>query len=254
MSQPDFEDSNLWRISAFNRMQLRTGSSGFGSLENRATVLPTTLLADISRMESDPKNADALEAMAACMRHREAALCVLQVDELVWPVTLFPVQMLYHSPRDLTTAAPAALANAKLLSIEPPGVKPPGHWMHERVAVAERYRPLVSMLWHFALHGPRRTLLTEISGTAAYRALSGPAEIPLNAPGAMGSAAERLRAESVAVREVASWPGMSLERASRLLNALYLSSRLLVSRAHPAARAQPEAGGTPRTPWWKPKR
>jgi len=38
------------------------------------------------------------------------------------------------------------------------------------------------------------------------------------------------------LRKIAGWPGMSVERASRLLNALYLTSNLIVSRAHHTAR------------------
>jgi hypothetical protein len=34
---------------------------------------------------------------------------------------------------------------------------------------------------------------------------------------------------------------MGLERASRMLNALYLASSLLTSRTHPAARPEPRA-------------
>jgi hypothetical protein len=34
---------------------------------------------------------------------------------------------------------------------------------------------------------------------------------------------------------------MSLERASRLLNALYLCGALMVTRSHPAARPAPRA-------------
>ena len=35
---------------------------------------------------------------------------------------------------------------------------------------------------------------------------------------------------------------VGLERASRLLNALYLASNLIVTRSHPAARPEPSAG------------
>ena len=62
------------------------------------------------------------------------------------------------------------------------------------------------------------------------------------------SAGQRLRRETVALRDIAAWPGMSLERASRLLNGLYLTSSLLATRAHPAARGEPRAG------WLKPRR
>jgi hypothetical protein len=82
----DFEDSTLWRISAFERMRLQTGSSGFQRLEG-PSVLSSTLLADLQREERDTAQLDVLELVAACMRHREPALIYLQHDGLVWPVT-----------------------------------------------------------------------------------------------------------------------------------------------------------------------
>jgi hypothetical protein len=234
----DFEDSTLWRISAFERVRSETGTSGFARL-GPATLLPTTLLADLRRLEHNQLEGDVLEIVAACMRHHEPALLYLQHEELVWPVTLFPSQLLYHSPRDMGQASTKGMAGLTLLGYEPPGVRPPGHWMFERVAQAEHYRPLPPLLWAIALHGPRNTLLNEIGGTAAYRALKNPAGEGLVAPGALGSAAEHLRRESASLREIARWPGMSIERASRLLNALYLATGLLVTRSHPAARTQP---------------
>jgi hypothetical protein len=241
----DFDDSTLWRISSFNRIRLETGSSGFARL-GEATVLPTTLLADLRRLDADPTSSDVLEVLAACLRHREAALLCIQHDGLVWPITVFPVQQVYHSPRSLLAGpggsgdANHGLAHATLLTAEPPGVRPPGHWMHERIANADHYRPLLPLLWLLALQGPRATLLAEIAGTAAYRATHRLADDGLAAPGALSSAAERLRRETASLKVIASWPGMSAERASRLLNGLYLVSALLVTRAHPAARAEPK--------------
>ena len=87
-----------------------------------------------------------------------------------------------------------------------------------------------------ALQGPRSSLLTEIGGTAAYRALRSLAGQDLVMPGAVGPAAERLRRETAPLRKIATWPGMSVERANRMLNALYLSSNLIVSRTHHTAR------------------
>lgn len=238
----NLEDSTLWRISAFERARLETGGSGFMQLGS-ATVLPTTMLADLGRLEAAPGGTDALEVMAACLRHREAALICLGYEGLVWPVTLFPIPMSYHAPRDLPEACPRGIARLAVLACEPPGVRPPGHWMHERVARTEHYRPLLPLLQYMALHGPRKTLLTEIGGSAAYRLLPASAsEAALPVSGALGSAAEHLRRESAALRDIAAWPGMNLERACRLLNMLYLSARLMVTRAHPAARNEPTAG------------
>ncbi|MBC8056005.1 MAG: hypothetical protein H7Y61_05455 [Rhizobiales bacterium] len=238
----DFEDSTLWRVSEFERERMRTGGSAFARLDG-ATVLPTTLLADLRRLDAAGESDEPLEVVAACVRHREAALLCLQYEGLVWPITLFPQQMLYHSPRDMVEARPTSLARIGLISAEPPGVRPPGHWMHERVAQTEHYRRLLPLLWSLALDGPRATLLAEIGGTAAYRALKNPEADGVTLGGPVRSAAQRLRRETVSLRDVAAWPGMSVERAARLLNGLYLSSALLVTRSHPAARPEP------RTAW-----
>ena len=238
----DFEDSTLWRVSGYERVRMLTGTSGFARLEG-PSVLPTTLLTDLRHVDSVNEYLDVLEVAAACMRHREPALLCLQYEGLVWPVTLFPSQMLYHSPRDMAQATPAALSRVTLLSIETPGVRPPGHWMHERIAQVAHYRPLMPLLVSLALDGPRPALLNEIAGTAAYRAIKRLDEEGLSLSGALGSAAERLRRETVPLRTISAWPGMSVERASRLLNALYLSSALLATRGHPAARAVPRGLG-----------
>ena len=232
----DFEASTLWRVSEFERVRMRSGGSAFARLDG-VTVLPTTLLADLRRLDAAGASSEPLEVVAACVRHREAALLCLQYQGLVWPVTLFPQQMLYHSPRDLAQALPASLAHATLISAEPPGVRPPGHWMHERVAQIEHYRPLLPLLWSLALHGSRASLLAEIAGTAAYRAIKNPEADGVVLGGPLRSAAQRLRRETVSLRDIGGWPGMSVERASRLLNGLYLSSSLLATRSHPAASA-----------------
>ncbi len=243
----DFEDSTLWRVSEYDRVREREGGSGFSRFGG-SSVLPTTLLAHLRRLDAAGTSNDPLEVVAACMRHHEPALLLLQYEGLVWPVTLFPTRSLYHSPRDMVQAAPASLARMSLLDTESPGVRPPGHWMHERVAQAEHYRPLAPLLWTLALAGPRPNLLAEIAGTAAYRALRDPGLDGVALAGALRPAAQRLRRETVSMREIASWPGMSAERAARLLNGLYLASSLLVTRAHPAARAEPRSawGSRPR--------
>jgi hypothetical protein len=151
----------------------------------------------------------------------------------------------------MASASATTLARLSLLRVEPPGVRPPGHWMNERVADAEQYRPLEPLVWSLAMAGPRPELLAEIAGTAAYRALKNPADEGLALGGAMRSAAQRLRRETVSLRTVCTWPGMDVERASRLLNALYLQSALLVTRAHPAAHDNKPGGWLDRLRWNK---
>lgn len=238
----DDEHDTLWRISQFERERREGNLARPG-----ATVFPTTVLADLRRLRDDPATDDVLQAMAAFVRHREPALMYLRHENLVWPVTLFPQHDLVHSPRDLVTEGSiTAVGQLTLVSAEPPIVRPPGHWMHERVGEAAHYRPLGPLLWWVAMHGPRRTPLAEIGGRAAYRLMPGrDRSTPLKAPGALQPALQRLERESVALRDIAAWPGMSVERASRLLNGLYLTGRLLVSRTHPAARDEPEGRARP---------
>jgi hypothetical protein len=226
---------SLWRVSAFDTLRHQAVTAAQAELR-RQTVISTTLQGELSALERRRESADVLEVVAACVRLREAALLYLQCDEGVWPVTLFPEQMLYHSPRSLLLGTSRALGSLKTLDVEPPGVRPPGHWMHERIAQADAYHALAPALWTLALKGPRIDLLKEIAGTAAYRALRNPAAQDLATPGALGPAVERLRKESAPLRKMAGWPGMSVERASRLLNGLYLTSNLIISRAHHSAR------------------
>ena len=235
----DFEDSTLWRISAFQRVRQDTGTSGFSRLEGSSSMLPSQFQTEIDRLGPTPERTDILEVMAACLRHRQSALLVIEHDKHVWPLTVFPAQMLVHSPRDLADHAGRELADCKLLGVEPAGVRVPGNWMHdERVGQARHYRDLVPVLWALALYGPRRDLLHEIAGTAAFRSLRNPTRSGLVAPGAMGAAIERLHRESAAMRDIAAWPGMSTERACRLLNALYLSASLMVTRHSASARGE----------------
>ncbi|MDQ6640643.1 MAG: hypothetical protein M3Z15_13415 [Pseudomonadota bacterium] len=234
-----FDTSSLWRISEFRKAR-NEGRLDLAQGRDHPTLLPTTLLADLRRLQSEGADGDVVEVIAACVRNHEAALLYLVQGAFVWPVTLFPREGLYHSPRDaLAMAASSELSGLRLLSAEPPGVRAPGNAMHERVASPERYRRLAGLLWAVALHGPRPALLAEISGRVAYRLVSSHANELPPSKGAIGSTVSRLERQSASLGEIARWPGMSVERASRLLNALYLCGALMITRSHPAARNAP---------------
>lgn len=245
----DFDDSTLWRISEFERVRIETGNSGYAKL-NGPTVLPTTLVSELARLEYSPSGTDALEVIAACMRHREPALIYLQHAGLIWPVTVFPRERLYHSPRDLTPELQQGVRELRVHSVEPPGVRAPGHFMTERVAEEKHYRRLDTLLWTLGLHGPRGTLLAEISGNAAYRVAPDFHLGTLPLSGALAPAFTRLRRETASLKAIAKWPGMNVDRAIRLLNALYLGSGLMVLRMHPAARKEPSTSTGPEWLAW----
>ena len=234
-----FDTSSLWRISDFRRARSE-GRLDLASDVERPTLLPTTLLDDLRKLQADNNNGDVLEVMAACVRNHEAALLYLEQGAFVWPVTLFPREGLYHSPRDAVALADQfAMSGLRVLGVEPPGVRAPGSVAYERVASPEKYRPLAFLLWTIAMQGPRAVLLTEISGRAAYRVVAPDMKELPSSKGAVGSAVQRLRQESASLSDIAGWPGMSVERASRLVNAFYLCGALLISRSHPAAATSP---------------
>jgi hypothetical protein len=246
----DFNDSTLWRISEFERVRVETGNSGYARLGG-PTVLPTTLVSELARLEYSPEGNDAVEVIAACMRHREPALIYLKHQGLIWPATVFPRERLYHSPRDLTPEIERGVRELRVHSVEPPGVRAPGHFMSDRVAEEQHYRRLEPLMWALGLHGPRGTLIGEIGGNAAYRIASDFHLGALPMSGAIGPAILRLRRETASLRSIAKWPGMNVDRSIRMLNALYLLSGLMVFRTHSAARKEPSSTGRDWLAWMK---
>lgn len=244
----DFDDSTLWRISAYERLRADTGSGAFAHLQ-RATALPSTLHAELTQLRHRQHARNALEVVAACMRQRESALVLLQHDGMVWPLTLFPGHNLYHTPRAFVEELRRAGRDLQVIDVEPPGLRPPGDLMHERVADGPGYRPLAPLLWALALHGPHAGPLDEIAGRAAYRV---PADLPDTGAvgGAMGAALTRLRTQIASLPEIARWPGMGSERAARLLNGAYLQGGLIVLHTHRAAR-HADSSGKRLAAWWR---
>ena len=245
----DFDDSTLWRISAYERFRAEAGHSGFARL-NGSTVLPTTLSAELSTLESKRLSGDVIEVLAACVRKRERALVMLRHRDLVWPLTVFPQSNLYHLPRSLIEALDEGTRDLKVLSVEPAGLRPPGHVMHERVADGPGYRPLAPLLWALAMKAPRARLLDDIAG-AAYRVSAEFMEEGITRAGALGPVLQRLRMNIATLEQIAAWPGMDAERAARVLNGAYLQGGLIVLRSH---RLSPPAASKGLLGWLRPGR
>lgn len=240
--QRDFDESTLWRISAYERMRADTGTSGFVRLE-RNTVLPTTLLNELAHRIRRDQTHDLLDVLALCVRQRESALLLIRHAGLIWPLTIFPAQGIYHLPRPIIDSLEQGGRDVTVMNVEPPGFRPPGHEMYERIGDHAAYRPLPPLLWAVALHGPRSMLIDDIAGRAAYRVSADfhPGVDPV--PGALGPVVQRLRVEITALRRIAEWPGMNEDRAMRLLNAVYLLGGLMVLRTHHRAHDPVARGG-----------
>ncbi len=127
------------------------------------------------------------------------------------------------------------LPQLRVMHVEPAVLRPPGDPHRDLVGAPEMHHALEPLLWQLAMRGQRRGLLPEIAGPAVYRTAPGLDIDALPARGALMAAVRRLAREPVSLRELAAWPGLDRDRASRLLNALYLLAGLIVSRAHPAA-------------------
>ena len=202
----DEHASTLWQISAFDRLHQQTLRD-----PDRPTIVSSTLMAEIDALERRQDGNDALEVFAVCVRVQEPALVYLRFAELVWPVTLFPAQGVYHAPRPLTEAPESSLVRVSSMAIEPPAVRPPGQARGDRAAPDDSYYALAPALWRLALFGPRGRLLNEIGGTAAYRVLRNPALDDLPLPGALAPAVERLRREAASLKQIAGWLGFADE-------------------------------------------
>lgn len=224
-------EPELWRVSAFRRaMEGGIDVSHFGQLS-------PSLLADLQRFERlDGHGPELLEVLAACLRHPQDVALHVDRDAHVLPLTVFPNARLFHTPLSIESLYATRFDTVRLLQIERALLRPPrdGAPPDELCAPAALCHPLGPLLWHLALRGPRHELLPELAGPAVYRTAPD-LQLPMPLSGALGNAVARLGQEALSLRGLAALPGFDTERATRLLNGLYLQAGLIVSRTHPGA-------------------
>lgn len=216
-------------------------------LGTRLSGLSPSLLADLQRYE-DKRYAcggslGLLGVMAACVRHASAVTIHCSWNDRAVPLTVFPQQHWVHCPLSLDDLGTAGLAVLRVLHAEPALLQPPYDDSGIRVARADAHAALAPWLWALAWHGSQTELLPEIAGRAVYRVNPSDEWERLPMDDSLRSAVQRLRLDSVNLRELADWPGLSRERAIRLLNAIYLQSGLIVSRSHREAFSDSWWGG-----------
>lgn len=229
-----FGEPELMRVSAFQRYLHEPGGPRAREVAESPTRpgLSLSLLADLSRFEHAGQASEALEVLAACVRHAQHVVVHLQMGDSVVPLTVFALDRLVHSPVDveMLLQRPTEL---RVLHVEPAILRPPGDDELSLVGEGQHYHSLRPLLWELSLRGARSTLLPEIAGPVAYRAAPGIDLTGLRVAGALPAAIQKLQSDRYTLREMADWPGFDAERASRLLNALYLQSGLIVSRTRP---------------------
>jgi hypothetical protein len=240
-----FGEPELPRASGFARYlaELELGAPE-GSPSTRLSSLSPSLAQDLMRFEQAGRAADLLEVLAACVRHARNLTIHLRCLDKVLPLTVFPNERLAHSALDLRALLEQQRPALEVLQVEPAVLRPPGDGQASLVGAPQLYRPLSPLLWAMAVHGVRGSPLPELTGAAVYRVSPTFDLAVLHGEGPLSAAVQRLRRGVASQRQIASWPGMTRERAARLLNALYLQAGLIVSRSHPAALADSWFGRT----------
>jgi hypothetical protein len=242
-----FGEPGLMRASAYQRyLEDKAAETAPAGISSRISSLSPSLRNDLLRFEQDGTGSEAIEVLAACVRHSKNVTIHFQCDAIVIPLTVFPRERLVHCPMDMDELVERHLAQLRVMHVEPALLSAPGDSEDPHAGRDPLHHPLAPLLWNLALRGRRDELLPEISGPASYR-ISPTLDINrLPVPPLLVAIIHRLRERSVHLREMAGWSGMDRERAIRLLNALYLQSGLIVSRSHPDAINEKWYGGEPR--------
>lgn len=237
-------DPELMSVSAFRRYldELSVQGGGYATTSRLASLGPS-LMADLMRFEQESGVTEALEVLAACVRHGQRVTVHLQSGEKVVPLTIFPHEGLVHCPLRIDDLLASRLTELVVMHVEPATLRPPGDSEKSLVGEDHLYGPLGPLLWELAMRGTRDSLLPEIAGTAAYRLAPGADLEALRLSGSLQAAVERLRRTNANLRDISTWPGFDRERAQRLLNGLYLQAGLIVSRTHPEAASESWFGG-----------
>ncbi len=231
-----FGEPELLRASSFERyLNELDADQAHAGASTRISQLSPSLQADLQRFEQSGGGSEAVEVMAACLRHTKRVTIHLQCGARVVPLTVFPRERMVHCPLQISELIEHHLANLRVMHVEPALLRPPGDADKALVGERKLHHSLTPLLWELAIRGPRRELLPEIAGPAVYRVAPGLDLATLPVSGVLKATLERLARQSASFAEIASWPALDRERAARLLNAVYLQAGLMVSRSHPDA-------------------
>lgn len=197
--------------------------------------LSPSLLQDLLRFDAANPQRELLEVLAAGVRHTQPLAIDLDWARQSLTLSVFPTHRLVFCPIAMADFLTGPLEGLQVRQVQPAALRPPGSADAARIGNPALYAPLGPVLWAVALRGARDALLPELAGQAAYRVAPGISLGGLDVPDAMAACISRLRRQTSNLREIADWHQIGTARATRLLNALYLQSGLIVSRSHPAA-------------------
>lgn len=206
------------------------------STTTQLCALSPSLMRDLQRFEREGASTELVEVVAASMRHGRNLSIHLGYHTHVIPLTLFPGRRLVHCQLGLQRLIELRLTDLFVLQVEPALVRPP----HESLSLQsdrerELFSPMGPFTWELALRGARSKLLPEIPAQGAFRVPPGVTLQGLELSGSLAAAVSLMKRKALNLRELSSRPGFDRERATRLLNALYLQSALMATCTHPHA-------------------
>lgn len=219
----DTQANELWST-------LQSTSTRFSS------TLSPSVLSDLMRFDDRACGADLLPVLAAIVRHMHPLLVYMQYLDRIVELSLFPRQHHFRCDLDLTNLTREDAAQLQVMHVAP---LPSSGLLDPAAAYAAHSGSMASLLWTMALRGSHSALLPEIAGPVRYRLAPGqslrrmPMEPWCEAP------LRCLGDEPASVQELAEESGSDLACTRRLLNAVYLQGRIMITRSLPLQRAAP---------------
>jgi hypothetical protein len=188
----------------------------------------------LRRFSDDPCGTEILAVMAASVRHAKPVAVHLQNGRSVIIASVFPREQLFECKTDLCALAPGELFRLRLVHVEPEDPLE-SHEAQADAAGPVRFAPLGPLLWLLAMHGATSDLLPELAGPARYRLSASLSLAGLPIDNVTLPLLQRMRSRPASLEELAGWTVLRRPRVRRLLNALYLQSGLMITRAFPAS-------------------
>ena len=192
------------------------------------STLSPSLLSDLKRFGDAVCETDLLPVLAASVRHVRPLTMHLHHGDRIISLSVFPREQQFHCNIDVCALPGDETSRLRLVHIGP--------------VVSAELRGLVDLgaphigalaplLWQLTLRGSYDDLLPEIAGPARYRLAPGPPlrYLPLD-PWSLPML-KHLRHEATTLEELAPRTAVGRARARRLLNAIYLQGRLMITRS-----------------------
>jgi hypothetical protein len=229
------------------------GRLGNDTAPTLSTLSPSTLSpslhSDVMRFAEEACDTDLLPMLAAIVRHVKPLSLHLHHGDRIIVLSVFPREQQFYCNVDVCALRADEIARLRLVYVSPVLASKSSDLADMGLP---HVRSLATLLWQLALHGARDELLPEIAGPVRYRLAPG---VPLRAL-PMDSwvlpMLPCLRGEASTLEALAERTSVGLPRTRRLLNAIYLQGRLMVTRSLPmqcrASVARRSARSTARPP------